>query len=148
MSTIFRKVQIFDIGDGKLKGGSVYLQLNSCFCGNKNHNKMSKEEKINRIFKAIADPTRREIFHFLIVASSALTLTQISEQFDMSRQGVTKHVKLLEEAGLIDTAGQGRERFCSANLQPLKEVKNWLAFYDKFWNIQLDKLDSFLGSKK
>jgi DNA-binding transcriptional ArsR family regulator len=94
---------------------------------------MSKD-RINKVFKAVADPTRREIFHVLMVASAAMSLTQISEQFDISRQGVTKHIKLLEEAGLIKTSEQGRERFCAANPTPLKEIKNWMAVYDKFWD--------------
>ena len=51
------------------------------------------QDKITQLFKAIADPTRREIFHALVIATSALSITQISNQFDMSRQGVTKHIK-------------------------------------------------------
>ena len=83
---------------------------------------MGKKERINSIFKAIADPTRREIFHLLMLASTALSLSQIAEQFDMSRQGITKHVKLLEEAGLIKTIERGRERFCEPNPTPLSKV--------------------------
>lgn len=54
------------------------------------------QDKITRILKALADPTRREIFHALILASTALPITQISNQFDISRQGITKHLKTLE----------------------------------------------------
>lgn len=108
---------------------------------------MSKKNTINKVFKAIADPTRREIFHMLMVASAAMSLTQISEQFDISRQGVTKHVRLLEEAGLVKTVSQGRERFCEANAIPLNEIKNWLAVYDKFWNDKIKALDTYLKQK-
>jgi len=79
------------------------------------------QDRITKLFKAIADPTRREIFHALVIASSALSITEISNQFEMSRQGVTKHIKTLEDAGLVNLANQGRERFCNANAKPLKE---------------------------
>lgn len=99
---------------------------------------------IDQIFKAIADPTRREIFHALVVASAALPITQISEQFDISRQGVTKHIKTLEEAGLITINTKGRERFCTADPEPLKMAYDWIGFYDKFWDNALDQLGNHL----
>lgn len=100
---------------------------------------------IDRVFKAIADPTRREIFHALVVASTALPITQIAQQFDISRQGVTKQIKVLEEAGLISSNSKGRERFCQANPKQLKLITEWIAFYDKFWDDALDRLDDHLG---
>ncbi len=106
---------------------------------------MTNKKKINLLFKAVADPTRREIFHMLVMATAAMSLTQISEHFDISRQGVTKHVKILEDAELIRIKTQGRERFCEANPTPLKEIKNWIAVYEKFWEDKLKKLDDFLS---
>lgn len=105
------------------------------------------QDKITRILKAIADPTRREIFHALVVASTALPITQISGQFDISRQGVTKHIKTLEEAGLVQISSKGRERFCQADAQPLKEVNAWLKVYEKFWSDALGSLESYLDDK-
>ncbi|MEO9485772.1 MAG: metalloregulator ArsR/SmtB family transcription factor [Ekhidna sp.] len=102
-------------------------------------------QHISKIFKAVADPTRREIFHALVVASVAMPITQIAEQFDISRQGVTKHIKTLEDAGLIAISTQGRERYCLADPKPLKMVYDWLGFYDKFWGNALDRLDDHLG---
>lgn len=102
---------------------------------------------INKIFKAIADPTRREIFHVLVLASAALSITQIADKFEITRQGVTKHINLLRDAGLVNIEPQGRERFCIANLVPLKEVKDWLSFYDKFWHNNLINLDKYLDDK-
>ena len=102
------------------------------------------QDKINRLFKAIADPTRREIFHALILATSALSITQLSNKFDISPQGVTKHIKTLEEAGLVYIDAQGRERFCNANAKPLKEVNKWLQFYEQFWNDSLQNLSDYL----
>lgn len=105
------------------------------------------QDKITRIFKAIADPTRRDIFHALIIASSALSISQISNQFEITRQGVTKHIKTLQEAGLVAIESKGRERFCNANAKPLKEINKWLAFYDQFWNDSLDNLGDYLDNK-
>lgn len=105
------------------------------------------QDKITQLFKAIADPTRREIFHALVIASSALSITQIANQFDMSRQGVTKHIKSLEAVGLIHLDHQGRERFCSANAKPLLELNKWIKFYEQFWDDSLDDLEGYLDSK-
>ena len=102
------------------------------------------QDKITGILKAIADPTRREIFHVLVVAATALPITQISNQFDISRQGVTKHIKTLEDAGLVLISSKGRERFCQADAKPLKEVGKWLKFYEKFWGDSLGKLGAYL----
>lgn len=105
------------------------------------------QDKITQLFKAIADPTRREIFHALVIASSALSISQIANQFEISRQGVTKHIKTLEEAGLIQLDSKGRERFCYANAKPLKELNKWIKFYEQFWEDSLDNLESYLDKK-
>jgi DNA-binding transcriptional ArsR family regulator len=105
------------------------------------------QDNITKILKAIADPKRREIFHAVIIASSALSITQISGQFEISRQGVTKHIKTLEQAGLVEITSKGRERFCSADAKPLKQIKVWVKFYEQFWDTALDNLGSFLDDK-
>ena len=102
------------------------------------------QDNITKLFKAIADPTRREIFHALVIAVSALSITQISNQFDITRQGVTKHIKTLEEAGLVHIDTKGRERFCKANAKPLKEVNKWIKFYEQFWDNKLGSLGEYL----
>ncbi len=107
----------------------------------------SNNPYIDKIFKAIADPTRREIFHALVVASAAMPINKITEQFDISRQGVTKHIKTLEEAGLIQINVRGRERYCKAETEPLKLINSWVSFYEKFWNSSLDKLEEHLNKK-
>ncbi|WP_062058111.1 ArsR/SmtB family transcription factor [Aquimarina longa] len=106
------------------------------------------QDRITKILKAIADPTRREIFHALVVAATALPITQISGQFDISRQGVTKHLKNLEDAGLVKINTKGRERFCYANTNPLKEINQWLKFYEQFWGDTLDSLSNYLDKNK
>lgn len=105
------------------------------------------QDKITKLFKAIADPTRRDIFHALVIATSALSITQISNQFEMTRQGVTKHIKTLEDAGLVYIDSQGRERFCNANPKELQEVNKWIKFYEQFWDDKLDSLGDYLNGK-
>ncbi len=105
------------------------------------------QDKITKLFKAIADPTRRDIFHALVIATSALSITQISNQFDMTRQGVTKHIKTLQDAGLVNIDTQGRERFCNANPKELQEVNKWIKFYEQFWDDKLGSLGDYLDGK-
>jgi DNA-binding transcriptional ArsR family regulator len=108
---------------------------------------MSRKSNVDKIFKALADSNRREIFHLLVVATAALSLTQISEKFEISRQGITKHVRIMEDAGLIKIKNKGRERFCEVDPTPLSEIKDWLAVYDKFWDDKLKNLGNFLDQK-
>ena len=108
---------------------------------------MAKSKKIDKVFKAISDPTRREIFHILMVAGASLSLTQIAQEFDITRQGITKHVNILEEAGLVISKEQGRERFCKADPTPLDEIKDWIGVYDRFWTEKITALDQHLKKK-
>ena len=103
-------------------------------------------EKQPDIFRAIADPTRRRIIH-LLVLSGALSLGSIAERFAMSRQAVTKHLKLLSEANVLTIDKVGRQQMCEVNAQALKEVYDWVAFYKEFWDEKLDALDAFLHEK-
>ena len=107
---------------------------------------MSKQFHLDKIFKSLADSKRREIFHLLMISTTALTLSQITEKFDISRQGVTKHVELLRDAGLVKVKNDGRQRFCEVDPVPLTELKDWLAFYDKFWDKKLNNLSKFLDT--
>ncbi|MDN5210613.1 metalloregulator ArsR/SmtB family transcription factor [Fulvivirgaceae bacterium BMA12] len=102
---------------------------------------------LNKIFKSIADPTRREIFHLLVLASSALSITQISQHFEISRQGITKHIRMLRDAGLIDMTEKGREHFCLANVKPLKAIQDWVQLYERFWDNKLKSLGDHLDQK-
>ena len=102
------------------------------------------KSNIDQVLKAVADTTRRDIFHVLVVASAALPINQISEQFDISRLGVTKHIKVLESAGLLHIKTVGRERYCIADVTPLTEIKTWLSFYNQFWDDALDQLETYL----
>jgi DNA-binding transcriptional ArsR family regulator len=95
------------------------------------------------VFQAIADPTRREIIGLL--AQQPLNINSLSEKFDMARQSVTLHVKILEECGLITLKKQGRERYCEARLDKLSEVSVWVEQYRQFFESKLDDLENYLS---
>lgn len=94
------------------------------------------------VFQAIADPTRREIID--LVAKESLNLNAIAENFDMSRQAISLHIKILEECGLVNIKQQGRERFCQAQLKQLGEVSEWIEKYKQFWEGRLDAIEGLL----
>lgn len=94
------------------------------------------------VFQAIADPTRREIIG--LIAKKTLNLNAISENFDVSRQAISLHIKILTECGLIVIRQQGRERYCEARLEKLGEVASWVEQYKQFWMGQFDSLDNYL----
>src|SRR5687767_14838700 len=105
-----------------------------------------KKEKYD-VFKAIADPTRRRIIG-LLMASGALLISAIAADFEFARQVVTKHIYVLESAGLISIDDSGRERYCKVEFQPLKEVFDWVSFYEQFWDRKLNSLEAHLKLKQ
>ena len=98
------------------------------------------------VFQAIADPIRRDIIG--IIARQSLTLNSIADDFDISRQAVSKHVKILTECGLIIIEQQGRERYCHAKLDKLNDVSRWIEQYRKIWDDRFESLDSVLDQLK
>lgn len=95
------------------------------------------------VFQAIADPTRREIIAML--SRKSLNLNAIAENFDVTRQAVSLHVKILTECGLIVIKKQGRERYCEAKLDKLGEVVSWAEQYRQFWTGKFNSLDRYLN---
>jgi DNA-binding transcriptional ArsR family regulator len=98
------------------------------------------------VFQAIADPTRRQIIGLL--SAQTLTLNGVAENFEVSRPAISKHIKILTQCGLIVIRQQGRERFCEANLDKLKEVSDWAEQYRVFWSKKLDALEEFLAQEQ
>jgi DNA-binding transcriptional ArsR family regulator len=94
------------------------------------------------VFQAIADPTRREIIDLL--AGQSLPVNEVAERFDMSRPAVSKHIKILNECGLVVIRKEGRKRYCHADTRKLMEVIEWAQRYRKFWNERLDALEAAL----
>ena len=101
-----------------------------------------KSQKLDRTFQALADPTRRAIL--ARVAGGERNVTELAEPFDMSLAAVSKHLKVLERAGLVARAREGRVHNLRLEAGPLKEAAMWIAFYQQFWTGQLDSLGEFL----
>ena len=94
------------------------------------------------VFQAIADPTRREIIN--LIAEAPLNLNSIAENFDVTRQAISLHIKILSECGLIQIEAKGRERYCKAHLEKLSEVSVWVEKYRQHWETKLNSLESYL----
>jgi len=94
------------------------------------------------VFQAIADPTRREILNML--AHQSLNVNTVSEHFNVSRTAIYKHLKLLEECGMLSIQQKGRERFCESKLEKLEEVSDWVGQYREMWTARLDSLETYL----
>ena len=98
------------------------------------------------LFQAIADPTRRAIL--TLIAIQALTPTVMAEKFDMSRQAVSKHIKVLQECELIKPVQSGREIYYHFNPKKMQELDKWLIQFRKTWESQFNKLDNVLLTLK
>nr|WP_294790060.1 metalloregulator ArsR/SmtB family transcription factor [uncultured Mucilaginibacter sp.] len=98
------------------------------------------------IFQAIADPTRRAILTLLTI--QALTPNVMAEKFDMSRQAVSKHIKVLQECELIKPEQRGREIYYHFSVQKMQEFDHWLAQLRQNWETQFNQLDKVLSTLK
>ena len=98
------------------------------------------------IFQAIADPTRRAIICF--IANESMTPNTLAEQFDISRQAVSKHIRVLDECGLLVTRQIGRERYYQAQSTRLKEIDDWLEPFRNLWESRFENLDTVLKTLK
>ncbi|WP_343675346.1 metalloregulator ArsR/SmtB family transcription factor [Chitinophaga sp.] len=96
-------------------------------------------------FQAIADPGRREILFLL--SKEKLSMNALAENFEISRPAVSKHVKILYEAGLIMITEQGRERYCELNPDGFKEIRGWLEYYERFWEEKMGNLGRVLKKR-
>ena len=96
------------------------------------------------VFQAIADPTRRAIIG--MIAKEPTNVNRIAERFDVSRQAISLHLKILAECGLLSMRQQGRERICEARLEKLGEVNEWITQYRQFWTHKLDALENYLNN--
>ncbi|MHA4808050.1 ArsR/SmtB family transcription factor [Flavitalea flava] len=94
------------------------------------------------VFQAIADPTRRAIIG--MIAGQPVNVNTIAEQFDVSRQAISLHLKILAECGLLNIKQLGRERLIEAKLEKLNEVHAWVEQYHKLWTGRLSALKKFV----
>jgi DNA-binding transcriptional ArsR family regulator len=106
----------------------------------------SQPQTLDRVFLALGHPVRRQILARL--TQGAATVTEIAEPFEMSLNAVSKHLKVLERASLIQRQVRGREHYCSINPQPLEEVSNWLLYYQAFWTGRFDAMEQEIIAAK
>ncbi|CAM3655084.1 ArsR/SmtB family transcription factor [Sphingobacterium prati] len=98
------------------------------------------------VFQAIADPTRRAIL--TLIALQSLTPNAIADQFDSSRQAISKHIQILAECQLVSQQTIGREIYYQLNPTKMKEVSDWLAPFQKLWEDRYNRLDNVLSNLK
>jgi DNA-binding transcriptional ArsR family regulator len=103
-------------------------------------------DPLSATFSALADPTRRAILARL--ASGEVSVTKLAEPFEMSMPAISKHLKVLERAGLIARGREAQWRPCRLEAGPLKDVSNWVETYRQFWEESFDRLDVYLAELK
>jgi DNA-binding transcriptional ArsR family regulator len=103
-------------------------------------------DSLGQILTAVADPTRRAILDGL--AGGSARVTDVAAPFAMSLNAVSKHVKVLEAAGLVRRVRRGREHLLELDAAPLREVERWAHRYARFWDERLDRLETFFADKE
>ena len=98
------------------------------------------------VFQAIADPTRRKLLKLLI--NKEMHVTAISQNFPISRTAVSKHLHVLSDAGLVKENKVGRETRYSLQPEPLREVMQWISFYERFWENKLNVLKNYVEANE
>lgn len=100
------------------------------------------QDPLSLTFAALADPTRRAILERL--TAGEVTVTDLAEPFAMSLPAITKHLKVLERAGLIEKGREAQWRPCRLKAERLKDVADWVGEYRRFWEESFDRLDNYL----
>jgi DNA-binding transcriptional ArsR family regulator len=106
---------------------------------------MVTNQSLDHLFGALADPTRRVIVDRLTRGDA--TVGELAEPFDMSRPAISKHLKVLERAGLVHREIEGRVTRCSLEPEALRQASDWVSHYRRFWEGQLDRFSSYLDQK-
>ena len=108
---------------------------------------MSPEKRVDAVFAALADPTRRAVLR-AVADAGQVTATQLSTQFPVSRQAVTKHLAALSDAGLLRTARHGRELFYEMTPAPLNDALEWITGVGAEWDDRLHALRQYLAKRR
>jgi DNA-binding transcriptional ArsR family regulator len=96
-------------------------------------------------FYALADPSRRQILR--LISKEKQTINTLATNFDMSRPAVSKHIKILSDAGFLSYDDIGRERYCQLNEDGFEAVKDWVAYFEQFWDDKVDNLQKLLNKR-
>lgn len=97
------------------------------------------------VFQVIADPSRRQMMQLL--SKDSMTINKLAENFDMSRPAVSKHLKIMFNAGFISITDIGRERYCTLKQDGFRELQEFIDYFDKFWTGKLKKLETILNNR-
>ncbi len=111
-----------------------------------NHMVENKSELTDRVFYALANETRRNILFEL--TKRDLTVNELAEKYDMTLQGVSKHIHVLVKSGLVTQDKQGRTKYCKFNYQHLGKISELLEQYRAFWEKRLEALDKYIKKQK
>ncbi len=101
-----------------------------------------QSDGLSTTFAALADPTRRAILARLALGETSVT--ELAEPFDMSMPAISKHLKVLERAGLVARGREAQWRPCKLEAKPLKDASGWIEDYRRFWEERFDRLDAYL----
>lgn len=104
------------------------------------------DNQLNSVFHALSDPTRRGMLAQL--ALGEISVGELAEPYQMTLAGASKHVKVLEAAGLVARRKMGRTHWCTLNAKPLEEAELWLSQWEQFWTGRLDRLDLAIEAGK
>ena len=107
---------------------------------------IASADQLSTTFAALADPTRRAILARL--STGQASVTELAEPFEMSMPAISKHLKVLERAGLIARGREAQWRPCRLEAAPLKDVAEWVTRYQRFWEQRFDNLDAYLRELK
>ncbi|GGA34592.1 ArsR/SmtB family transcription factor [Psychrobacillus lasiicapitis] len=103
-------------------------------------------ENLNEVFHALANDTRRDMISMM--ATQERTISELAEPFDISLAAISKHIKVLERANLVERIINGRTHICRLNTESLSQATEWLHFYEKFWSKHFDLLEIELMKEK
>ena len=104
------------------------------------------ENRLDTTFQALADPTRRGMLANLALGEKSIG--ELGEPFRMTFAGASKHVKVLERAGLVERRKSGRQYLCALKAEPLAEAEQWLRQWEHFWNARIDRLQALVEDKQ
>jgi DNA-binding transcriptional ArsR family regulator len=104
------------------------------------------ETRLDITFQALADPTRRGMLATLALGEKSIG--ELAQPFAMSFAGASKHVQVLEKAGLLSRRKVGRTHLCSLKAEPLAEAEGWLKQWERFWTVRLDRLEALVEADK
>lgn len=104
------------------------------------------EASLNQVFSALSDPTRRGMLAQL--AEGEANVRSLAQRYEMSQPAISKHLRVLESAGLITRTKRGRENIVRVDPRPIEDARTWIGYYARFWRQQFDDVEQYLQAKR